>query len=387
MDIIYREIQQELEETASQYPVVTLVGPRQSGKTTVARLVFSNYRYCSLENPDLRRYAQQDPRSFLDDYSDNVIFDEIQRVPELLSYLQEIVDTNQKAGQFILTGSHQLKLRADISQSLAGRTAILNLLPFSWKELKQNSKLTSKEELLYYGLFPWIYHDELNPTKAYANYYQTYVERDVRQLIQLKNLYLFEKFLKLLAGRVGQLLNANSLANDVGVSCVTINEWISVLEASFIIVKLNPYFENFGKRVIKSSKIYFIDTGLLCYLLDIDDPKILRTHPLIGNIFENYVILEAMKARYNKGLPANLYFFRDNTGNEIDILFKHQNELIPIEVKSASTFSHHFAKGIDFFQKIAPNASKGYIIYDGNLLPKKQSWESLNFRDTHRIFD
>lgn len=384
--MIKRQLTEELIQASSDYPIVTLIGPRQSGKTTLAKLTFPNYKYCSLEDPDIRDFAINDPRSFLDEYSSYVIFDEIQRVPELLSYIQGIVDKAQIKGQFILTGSHQLKLRADISQSLAGRTALLTLLPLSISEVLSHSKIKTRDELIFNGFFPRVYQDKLEPNRAYANYYQTYIERDVRQLINLKNLSLFEKFLKLLAGRVGQIINLSSLSNDVGVSSTTLQEWLSVLEASFIIVKLEPYFENFGKRVIKSAKIYFIDTGLLAYLLDIESPKILSRDPLIGQIFENLIVLEAIKVRLNQGRQPNLYFFRDSHGLEVDMLYKNGSKLIPIEIKSSSTFNSVFAKGIHKFQQLADKSGMGYIIYAGDFMPKTKTYEVLNYIETESLF-
>jgi len=384
--MIEREINPELLQAAREYPVVTIIGPRQSGKTTVAKMCFPDYDYCSLEDPDIRHFALNDPRGFLNNYSSKVIFDEIQRVPELLSYIQGIVDQEDEKGRFILTGSHQLSLRAEISQSLAGRTALLTLLPLSIAEVSQCIKLKSKDEFLFRGFFPRVYNNKLNPTKAYASYYKTYVERDVRQLINLKNMNLFEKFLKLLAGRVGQVVNLNSLSNDVGVSGATLKEWLSVLEASFIIFKLEPYFENFGKRVIKSSKIYFTDTGLLAYLLDIDSVKTMSRDPLVGSVFENMVILEALKARLNQGLSPNLYFFRDSNGFEIDLLFKQGSNLIPVEIKSSSTFHQEFSKGIGKFLSLTELALSGYVIYSGDLPFKTEQFEAMHFSKTANIF-
>ena len=385
--MIKRQITPELIQAAKEYPIVTIIGPRQSGKTTLAKMTFPEYDYCSLEDPDIRQFAINDPRSFLTQYSHKVIFDEIQRVPELLSYLQGMVDKNNTKGQFILTGSYQLKLRAEVTQSLAGRTALLTLLPLSIAELCTIEHLNTRDELLYRGFFPRIYNDNLNPTRAYSNYYQTYVERDVRQLINLKDVSIFEKFIKLLAGRVGQIINLNSLSNDVGVSSTTLKEWLSVLEASFIIIKLQPYYENFGKRVIKSPKIYFTDTGLLCYLLDIDSEKTVRRDPLIGQIFENLVLLEAIKARLNKGLNPNIYFFRDTNGLEVDILYKHGSHLTPIEIKSSATFHNSFAKGIHKFQKLTKNSQKGYIVYSGDFTPQTETFSVINFNNCSAIFN
>ena len=246
--------------------------------------------------------------------------------------------------------------------------------------------IETRDEFLYQGFYPRVYKDKLNPTRAYSNYYQTYVERDVRQLINIKDMALFEKFLKLLAGRVGQVVNLNSLSNDVGVSSTSLKQWLSVLEASFIIIKLEPYFENFGKRAIKSPKIYFTDTGLLCYLLDIDSPKVLARDPLIGSIFENLVVLEGLKTRLNRGLSPNLYFFRDTNGLEVDILFKQASNLIPIEVKSSATFNKVFTKGIKKFQKLTDSTEFGYVVYSGDFEITAENYSVLNYKNCSQIF-
>ena len=242
------------------------------------------------------------------------------------------------------------------------------------------------QNILFNGFFPRIHHDGLEPYRAYSNYYQTYIERDVRQLIHIKNISLFEKFLKLLAGRVGQVINYNSLSNDVGVSGTTLKEWLSVLEDYFIIVKLEHYYENFGKRVIKSAKIYFIDTGLLAYLLDIESAKILKRDPLIGNIFENLIVLEAIKFRLNQGRQPNLYFYRDSNGLEVDLLYKKASKLIPIKIKSSSTFNRNFVKGIHKFQQLTPNAMEVFLIYAGDFVAKTTSYQVLNFKEVAKIF-
>lgn len=387
LGMIEREITTELLESAKEYPVVTIVGPRQSGKTTLAKLTFKDYRYCSLEDPDIRAYAESDPRSFLKEYDGFVILDEIQRVPSLLSYIQTLVDENKTKGRFILTGSHQLRLRADISQSLAGRTAILHLLPLSISELAKAKALPEKEKLLIRGFFPRIYDEDINPTRAYASYYQTYVERDVRQLINLKDVSLFEKFLKLLAGRAGQVVNLNSLSNDVGASSTTLKEWLSILEASFIVFKLPPFFENFGKRVVKSPKYYFTDVGLLCYLLGIENEKQVGRDPLIGNIFENMVVLEFLKQKYNRGKMPNLYFFRDSNGNEIDLIYQEGRELIPVEIKYSATFNQKFTKGILKFQSFTELAGQGVLVYSGDFTPKSKQVITLNYKNIESLFN
>lgn len=284
--MIPRLLKKELLKQLDEYPIVTVLGPRQAGKTTLVIDALPDYSYVNLEIRDIRQFAQQDPKAILNRYPGRIIFDEIQRVPELLSYLQAIVDNRQGNGHYVLTGSHQLQFRASVRQSLAGRTGILHLLLLSIAELDAvNIKFNSFHEYVFQGFLPRIYDQNQRPHIAYANYYQTYVERDVRQLIQLKNTALFEKFIKLLAGRVGQIINYQSLSNDVGVDSKTIKQWLSIMEASFVVFKLPPYFENFGKRVIKSPKYYFTDTGLLAYLLDIEKAEQLVRDPLIGNIF------------------------------------------------------------------------------------------------------
>ena len=390
-----RDIFKELTQAAHDYPVVTITGPRQAGKTTLSRLVFPDYAYCNLEHPELRALAQNDPNALFAKFSDNCIFDEIQRVPELLSYIQVRVDEEPRKGRYILTGSHQLALHESISQSLAGRTAVLKLLPLSLRELLAGGVEQSCYEYMYQGFLPGIHKDGLNPTKAYRNYYETYVERDVRQLIHLKDLSAFEKFLKLLAGRTAQVLNLSSLGNDVGVSGNTLKNWLSVLEASFVVFKLEPYYENFGKRVIKSPKIYFTDTGLLTYLLGIENPAQLERDPLIGSVFENLVVSEALKTRFNQGLAANLFYFRTARGQELDLLFKQGSVLIPVEIKSSMTFQPGFIRGIKYFQELTqkcrtevPHSGKtqGYVIFAGDLAYRAEDYTLLNYRDTAKVF-
>jgi hypothetical protein len=337
--MIPRALTPELLAQLREYPIVTLLGPRQAGKTTLVRATLPDYDYVTLEDPDTRLIALEDPRALLKRYPGNTIFDEIQRTPQLLSYLQGIVDAEGRNGRFVLTGSHQLELRAAITQSLAGRTGLLHLLPLSIVELAAAGiHFEHFEDYIHHGFLPRVHDQRQRPCLAYANYYQTYVERDVRQLINLKDASLFEKFVKLLAGRAaGQLLNLQPLASDVGVDGKTIKQWLSILEASFIVFKLPPYFENFGKRVIKSPKYYFADTGLLAYLLDIEQAAQVTRDPLVGQLFENLVVLEVLKARYNQGKAANLYFFRDSHGNEIDLLHKSGNQLTSVEIKAAAT--------------------------------------------------
>jgi predicted AAA+ superfamily ATPase len=379
--MIPRRLQPEFQAQLAEYPIVTLLGPRQAGKTTLVKSVLPGYAYVSLENPDSRALATEDPRAFLKQYPSNVIFDEIQRVPHLLSYLQGIVDENKTNGQFVLTGSHQLQLRESIGQSLAGRTSILHLLPLSIGELSDAGVVFDDvSHYLFQGFLPRVFDQNQRPHIAYASYFQTYIERDVRLLIKLKDITLFEKFMKLLAGRVGQIVNYESLGNDTGVDGKTIREWLSILEASYIIFRLPPYFENFGKRVIKTPKIYFTDTGLLCYLLGIERIEQVTRDPLIGHLFENLVFLEALKTRYNHGLTSNLYFYRDNQGHEIDLLLKHGAKLAGVETKSASTWSASFKRGLDHFhQKVHPLSTRA-VIYSGESFQWSDGWQSLNYK-------
>ncbi|MFV0275630.1 MAG: ATP-binding protein, partial [Parahaliea sp.] len=319
-NMITRHLEQELHRLLKEYPCITLLGPRQAGKTTLARTL-AGYDYVNLELPEQREFATTDPKAFLARFEGKVILDEIQRVPALLSYIQVEVDRRQQNGQFVMTGSHQLELRAAINQSLAGRTALLHLYPFSMAELQDAGiGLPTAADYIFQGFLPRIYDQHQRPIQAYSNYYQTYVERDVRQLINLKDQNTFENFLKLLAGRAGQLMDYQSLANDVGISATTIKNWLSVLEASYIVFKLPPYFNNFGKRVIKAPKYYFVETGLLSYLLGIEHPQQVARDPLIGQLFENLVISECLKAQANRGKRSDLYFFLDSNGNEIDLL-------------------------------------------------------------------
>ena len=297
----------------------------------------------------------------------NVILDEIQRQPELLSYLQVSVDADPRNGRFVLTGSHQLALREAIGQSLAGRTALLHLLPLSIAELSQDNPTSRKaEDYIYQGFLPRIHDQQQRPTPAYSNYYQTYVERDVRQLINLKDAAQFEKFIKLLAGRVGQLMDHTSLAGDVGVSSNTIKHWLSILEASFVVYKLPPYFDNFGKRVIKSPKYYFTDTGLLSFLLGIESAAQVARDPLLGHLFENLVVMDFAKNLYNQGRLANLYFYRDSNGLEVDLLFQQGRNLIPMEIKSSSTYKPELLKSLKRICGLSPLINKAYLVCAGD---------------------
>jgi|694.fasta_scaffold07306_19 predicted AAA+ superfamily ATPase len=384
--MIPRTIIPELKSVAKSYPVVTVLGPRQSGKTTLVKHVFPKKPYVNLEALDIQEMAELDPRAFLEQYPKGAILDEIQRVPKLLSYIQVIVDESDHKGLFILTGSHQLELHQAITQSLAGRTALLCLLPLSLSELSKSDIHLSLDEVLLRGGYPRIYKDQLDPTKAYRNYFQTYIERDLRQLIHVKDLMQFQRFVRICAGRIGQLLNLESLGNDTGVSAPTIKEWISILEASFIIFRLCPYFENFGKRLVKSPKIYFTDVGLASYLLGIETTEQVSRDPLRGHLVENLVVLELMKARLNQGLDPQLYYFRDSQGHEVDLIFQSGGNLVPIEIKAAKTFNTDFLKNIDFFKNlVGSRCSSSVIVYAGDREQRLGTTQVLNYKNVAKF--
>jgi predicted AAA+ superfamily ATPase len=383
MHLIDREIENALLSLAKQYPIVTITGPRQSGKTTLVQKLFPNKPYINLENPDLREVALQDPRAFLATIPKGAILDEIQRLPLLLSYLPEIADSRKEHGLFILTGSNQFSLLNDLTQSLAGRTVLLKLLPFSILETAELARDFTADDYLLHGFYPGIYSESLDPTIAYRSYYETYIERDLRQLIHIKDLSLFQRFVRLCAGRVGQLFNASALATEVGVSAVTIASWLSIMQASYIVYLLPPFYQNINKRLVKSAKIYFYDVGLAAYLLGIENKKQLTRDPLRGGLFENMVFMELVKKRANKGYDPNLYFYRDNHGNEVDLLFRSGSSLLPVEIKSAQTFHTDFFRGLYHLKKILPDQIEtGYVVYDGELEQRIDTFNIINFRHT-----
>lgn len=378
--MITRFIAEQLGRLKKQFPVITIIGPRQSGKTTLAREYFKDFEYINLENPDNRNYAIEDPNGFLNDNKAPVILDEIQRVPNLLSYIQDIVDNTDKTGLYVLTGSHQPALKAGFFQSLAGRTALLQLLPLSIAELTNAGISLERDEYIHRGFLPKLYKIDGSPELEYSNYYRTYVERDIVQLINLRFHREFEIFIRLLAGRIGQLLNLSSIANDVGVSVKTLSEWLNVLEASFIVFRLPCYFENFGKRLVKTPKLYFTEIGLAAWLLGIRSPEQGRTHPIIGNLFENLVIVEALKERFNRGKEGNLYFFRDQKGFEVDLLLAEGGKIQPFEIKSAQTYVAEFSKNLIKLSGNAPNISDGYLVYSGEQ-KRFNKFGLINFRN------
>jgi len=369
--MITRELTAELLSAAAEYPVVTVLGPRQSGKTTLTRLAFPSLPYFSLEDPEVRAAAEADPRGFLAGLPEGGILDEVQRLPLLLSYLQGAVDEAGLAGtrvRYILTGSHQPRLHEAISQSLAGRTAMLTLWPFSLPELRRYGGAPPQPfDLVIRGFYPRVHHESLDPRRFYNGYLQTYVERDVRALIQLRDLSTFQRFLTVLAGRIGQLVNFTALANDVGVSAQSIRNWVSVLKASYVVFELPSYAVNVRKRVVKSPKIYFTDVGLAAFLLGIHTPEQAAHDPLRGALYENLVIAEILKGACNRGLRPELYFYRDTHGNEVDLLIRESGTLTPVEIKSAATFSPDFTKGIERLGAAGvDHLTPGVVLYNGD---------------------
>ncbi len=362
--MIKRDAEITLLELARQFKCVGVIGPRQSGKTTLVRSVFPEKPYVNLENLDLRKYAIEDTRGFLSQYREGAIIDEAQRVPELFSYLQQILDDRGEPGQFVLTGSNNFMLQENISQSLAGRIGLLTLLPFTLKEAGIK-KSTPINEILFKGLYPPIYDKKIDPKIWYANYTVTYVERDVRLIKNITNFSAFERFIKLCAGRCGQLLNLNNLAVETGVDSKTIASWIGILEMSYILFRLYPHHQNYNKRVVKMPKIYFYDTGLAVSLLGIEKAEQLALHPFRGSLFENLIVAELLKQRLNKGVRSNLSFWRDNVGHEIDIIMQTGDILTPLEIKSGQTVTDEYFKGLRYWEKMS-HSKKGYIIYGGH---------------------
>lgn len=361
-----RKLHSAVIAAAKGYPVVTVLGPRQSGKTTLVRAAFPDKPYVSLENPDTRARADADPREFLARYPDGAVLDEVQRLPVLLSYIQGLVDESNATGQFILTGSYQSELKKGVAQTLAGRTAIFRLLPLSVSELKSGGGKFDLWNNVLKGGFPRLHMQHLEPSLFHASYLATFLERDLGAQIKVRDLNQFRDFLRLLAGRVGQLVNFANLGNELGASANTMRHWMSVLEASWIVFQLPPWYENFGKRVIKSPKVYFTDTGLACNLLGIETATQLSRDPVAGGLVENFIIADYLKHRWNGGKDAHIHFFRDRHGSEVDLLVSRGEELIPVEIKSASTFTRSHLKGIRRFRDLAgKRVSSSYLVFGG----------------------
>lgn len=377
--MIRRDMARELLRAAKTHPVVTVFGPRQSGKTTLVRSVFPKYGYANLENPKERRLAVEDPEAFFIQHPSPLIIDEVQRVPELLSWIQVRVDESGKKGEYVLTGSHQPLLKEKVSQSLAGRTALVTLLPLSLGELRSAGVGLTRDECIFRGFLPRIYSDGLDPTTANEEYYRTYVERDVRQLVQVENQSAFETFVRLLAGRVGQVVNFQSLSNDIGVDAKTLKRWMSVLEASFIVFHLQPYYRNFGKRLVKSPKVYFTDVGLVSYLLGITDAKQVSRDPLFGGLFENLVVMEFLKDKFNFRKHVDFYYFRDNGGIEVDLVAEQGRGLHLFEIKGSMTPDASFGRNMEKLRKCAEGVVSADVVYAGEPWPLKGGGRFINF--------
>ena len=379
--MVVRDIQDLLHYYGQQFRSVMLVGPRQSGKTTLAKMVFPAKKYVSLENPDERNLALNDPKAFLNRFPNGAILDEVQRAPELLNYLQEILDNTSEDGLFILTGSNNLLLQENVSQTLAGRIGVLDLYPLSYRELQNQDRQYTLNEQILRGFYPEIHQKNRNPDLWYQSYVRTYVERDVRQLKNIDNAMLFFKFLRLCAGRVGQTVNRSALSNECGIDVKTVDSWLSILEKTFVIKMLPTYFNNFNKRLVKTPKLYFVDTGLACSLLSIKKESELEVSHFRGSLVENLIIMEFVKNNANLNLGHQFYFWRDNKGLEIDLIIQTATQLNAIEIKSAQTFSSDFTKGLKKFNALS-DGKGGVLIYDGEMeftsqeLIKVVNWKS-----------
>ena len=375
--MINRVAQDLIKTLALGFPVVIITGPRQSGKTTLAKSVFPSPDYVLLEDIDTQMRANQDPRGFLMSFPNGVILDEVQRVPELFNYLLGVVDDQKKMGHFILTGSQQFNMMEKVTQSLAGRTGIIHLLPFSIEELSLTE--SSLESLACKGFYPPVYDRPISPELWGQNYISSYVERDVRQLINIQDLSRFQLFLQMCANRVGHLLNLTSLANDVGITHNTARSWLSILEASYIVYLLQPYYRNHGKRLVKNPKLYFYDSGLLCRLLGIQTPETMAVHHCKGAIVESVIISDIAKHYFNHGQRPPLYFWRNNTGDEVDLLIEQGSHLLPIEIKSGKTMNSDYLKGLKKLRSLSPDFLDGILIYSGDQSYSQESIRIINW--------
>jgi uncharacterized protein len=387
--MIPRDAEKALHEQLRGFPIITITGPRQSGKTTLARAVFSQKPYFSLEDPDVRQLALDDPRAFLSRMPDGGVIDEVQRAPDILSYLQTHVDTIGRMGLFLLTGSQHFGLMSGITQSLAGRTAFIELLPFSVSELDRGGLTPSNlDTMLFTGGYPPLYDRDLAPGFWMPAYVTAYVERDVRQLLNVQDLDTFQRFLRLCAGRSGQLLNFSSLATDCGITHNTAKAWVSTLEASYILFLLRPHHANFRKRLVKSPKLYFYDTGLLCWLLGIQEAGQLATHPLRGSIFETFIVSELMKARFNQMKSTGFYFWRDSNGNEIDLIADSGGKLMPIEIKSGQTLNRDFFLGLERWMALAGDrAFAPTLVYGGTETMRRKETRIFSWRMAGEVME
>lgn len=387
--MVQRAISGYLDQVKSGFPVLFITGPRQSGKTTLARSHFPEYSYCNLEDLDQRKLAEEDPRGFLEQYKERgVILDEAQRVPGIFSYLQGIVDQSGKMGKYVLTGSQNFLLMERVTQSLAGRVALINLLPFSCSELREGypGRSADLDQQLYSGGYPPVYDRGLDPGVFHNSYIQTYIERDVRSIRSIGDISRFRHFVQLCAGRIGRLLNLAALGSELGIDAKTVRAWLSVLEASYVLFLLPPYHRNFNKRIVKHPKLYFHDTGLACTLLGLENAGQLRTHYLRGELFENHIIAELFKQRVNLGRAPGLFFWRDNTGNEVDLLLEHGGVLRAVEIKSSATINVSFFAGLDRFQEYASlPAASCHLVYGGDLDSMHREMSVLGWRSLEKI--
>ncbi len=385
MIMIEREIAPRLVELFNQYPFVTVTGPRQSGKTTLCRETFPHLRYVNLELPDQREFARTDPNRFLSELEEGAILDEIQRVPELLSYLQVLADEKKCNSLFVLTGSENFQLSQAITQSLAGRTALLHLLPFSLAERAETGAGDSLDDILYSGFYPRIYDQRIEPRQVLGDYFETYVERDVRRLGEIRNLSNFQRFARLCAGRVGQLVNLSSLGSDAGISHATARNWVTLLEAGYIVFQLPPFHANIRKRLVRSPKIYFYDVGLVCYLLGIERAEQVVTHPLRGALFENLVLAEVLKYRFNRGGRFNLSFFRDSRGLECDLFFETGHGIGAIEVKSGQTIAGDYFNSLNRVAELVPEIFSKTVVYGGSFRQSRSAGDIVGFHDLSEL--
>ncbi len=389
--MINRKIIKEIKILAKEFPIVAIMGPRQSGKTTIAKHIFKKHKYVSLEDHDKRRMAINDPRGFLKQYNKNVIIDEAQRAPEFFSYLQTHIDDVKTSGSFILTGSQNYLLMENITQSLAGRVGLVTLFPLSLEELPTENK-GDIFKTIFNGFYPRIFDQKIRPSSFYKTYLNTYLEKDIRLIKNISDYNLFLKFLKLLAGRSGQILNIQTVADDVGIASKTVESWLSVLETSFIIYRLRPYYKNYNKRIVKHSKLFFYDVGLVCYLLGIKKAEELESYYQFGNLFENFIISDLIKYSYNHGELTDFYFWKDNHNNEIDLLMESGNKIKVIEIKSAQTFREEFLKNMSKFIKLEKKKKvEQFLLYSGdeNLTYKKTkiiAWDNLKDIKKTNIF-
>lgn len=384
-EIIKRTLATKLLKLKDQFPVLALFGPRQSGKTTLAKSLFSSYKYVNLEAFDEQEFAQNDSRGFLERLKneEGIILDEIQKAPKLLSFIQIEVDEKNRPGRFILTGSQNILLNQHVGQTLAGRVALTTLLPFSIQELREANVLpTTFSEAIFKGFYPRIYHEHADPVVFSESYIRTYVERDVRDIKQVTSLVEFQKFMRLCAGRVGQLVNLSALATDAGISLTTVKSWLSILEASYVIFFLQPYHVNFNKRIVKKPKLYFYDTSLVCHLLRLTNVEEVYEHYLRGALFESIIISNFLKNRYHHALPPNAYFWRDKTGHEIDCLLEEKAKITPIEIKSTATITQDLFEGLNKWTQIADYPEQdGVIIYGGHEEQKRKNGHVLSWKD------